>query len=48
MLKDKQKCAEDNITSLRTSPESHFHLKKHFHKNPLCFGIYSDSEADNE
>ena len=22
--------------------------KKHFHKNPLCFRIYADFEADNE
>ena len=38
----------DNITSIRTSNESHLHWKKHFHKNPLYFRIYADFEADNE
>ena len=23
-------------------------MKKHFHKNPFCFRIYADFEADNE
>ena len=40
----KQKSGEDNITSLRTSPESHLRCKK----NPLYFRIYADFEADNE
>ena len=44
----KQKCGDDNILTIRTSPESHIQWKKHFHKNPLCFRIYSDFEADNE
>ena len=47
-MKHKQKCGEDNATSLRTSPESHLHWKKHFHKNPLYFRIQADFEADNE
>ena len=29
--KHKQKCGEDNITTLKTSSESHLHWKKHFH-----------------
>ena len=48
LLLHKQKCGEDNITTLRTSPESHLHWQKHFHKNLLYFGIYADFEADNE
>ena len=44
----KQKCGEDNITSIKTSNESHLHWKNHFHKNPLYFRVYADFEADNE
>ena len=48
LMKHKQKCGEDNITTIRTSPESHLHWKNHFHKIPLYFRIYADFEADNE
>ena len=48
LIKQKQKCGEDNITTIKTSNESHPHWKKHFHKNPLYFRIYADFEADNE
>ena len=48
LIKHKQKCGEDNITTIKTSNESHLHWKKHFHKNPLYFRIYADFEADNE
>ena len=48
LIKHKQKCGEDNITTVKTSNESHLHWKKHFHKNPLYFRIYADFEADNE
>ena len=49
MLKlHKQKCRDDNITTIRTSSDSHLHWKKHFHKNPLYFRIYVDLETDNE
>ena len=48
LTKHKQKCGEENITSIKTSNESHLHWKNHFHKNPLCFRIYADFEADNE
>ena len=44
----KLKCGEDNITTIKTSPESHLDSKNHFHKNPLYFRIYADFEADNE
>ena len=48
IMKYKQKCGEDNITTIKTSNESHLHRKKHFHKNPSYFRIYSDFEADIE
>ena len=48
LLKHKQRCGDDNITTIKTSNESHLHWKKHFHKNPLYFRIYADCEADNE
>ena len=44
----KPKCENNNITTIRTSNESHLHWKKHFHKNFLYFRIYADFEADNE
>ena len=48
LIKHKQKCGDDNITTIKTSNESHLFWKKHFHKNPLFFRIYGDFEADNE
>ena len=48
LMKHKQKCGINNITTIKTSNESHFHWKKHFHRNPLYFRIYADFEADNE
>ena len=30
-MKPKEKCGDDNITTIRTSNESHLHWKKHFH-----------------
>ena len=48
LIKHKQKCGIDNLTTIKTSNESHLHWKKHFHKNPLYFRIYADFEADNE
>ena len=48
LIKHKPKCENNDITSIKTSNESHFHWKKHFHKNPLYFRIYADFEADNE
>ena len=48
LMKHKQKCGNDNITTIKTSSESHLFWKKHFHKNPLYFRIYADFEADNE
>ena len=37
-----------DITTIRTSSESHFYWKKRFHKNPFYFRKYADFEADNE
>ena len=48
LMKHKPKCENSDITSIKTSNESHLHWKKHFHKNPLYFRIYADFEADNE
>ena len=48
LMKHKEKCGDDNITTIRTSNESHLQWKKHFHKNPLYFRIYADFEAENE
>ena len=48
LMKHKQKCGDDNITTIKTSNESHLYWKKHFHKNPLYFRIYGDFESDNE
>ena len=45
---NKHKKNVDNITTIKTSNESHLHWKKHFHKNPLCFRIDADLETDNE
>ena len=48
LVKHRQKCGGDNITTKRTSRESHLHWKNHFHKNPLYFRIYADFEANDE
>ena len=48
LIKHKQQCGEQDITSLRTSNESHLYWKKIFHKKPMYFKIYADFEADNE
>ena len=48
LTKHKEKSGDDNITTIKTSNESHLYWKKHFHKNPLYFRIYADFEADNE
>ena len=48
LVQQKQKCGDDNITTIKISNESHLHWKKHFHKNPFFFRIYAGFEADNE
>ena len=48
LIKHKQKSGKYNITTIKTSNESHLHWKKHSHENPFYFRIYADFEADNE
>ena len=37
-----------DMTTIRTSDESHIYWKKYFHRNPFYFRIYADFEADIE
>ena len=48
LMLHKPKCENNNITTIRTSTESHLNWKKHFHKNPLYFRVNADFGADNE
>ena len=48
LIKYKPNCENYDITTIRTSKESHIHWKDHFHKNPLCFRNIADFAADNE
>ena len=48
LMLHKAKCENNDITTIRTSNESHIYWKKPFHKNPLSFRIYAGFEADNE
>ena len=48
LMLHKPKCENIDITTIRTSSESHIHGKKHFHKNPLYFRNYAGLKADNE
>ena len=48
LSKHEPRWENNDITSIKTSNESHLFWKKHFHKNPLYFRIYADFEADNE
>ena len=48
LIKQKPKCENNDITSIKTSNKSHLHWEKHFHKNSLYFRIYDDFEADKE
>ena len=48
MLKiHKPKCENIDITTIRTSSESHIYWKKQFQKNPFYFRIIAVFEADN-
>ena len=44
----KQRCEKNDITTIKTSNESHMHWEKNFHNNPLYFRIKPDFEADIE
>ena len=46
--KHKFKCNQQEITSIRTSNESHIYWKKYFHKLPIYFRVYADFECNNE
>ena len=48
LIKHKERCDDNNITTIKTSNKSYLHWEKCFHKNPLYFRIYADFEADNE
>ena len=48
ILLQKPKCENNNLTTIRTSLESHLHWRKHFQKFPSYFRIETDFEADNE
>ena len=48
LMLHKPKCENKDITTIRTSPDSHLRWKKRFHKKTLYFRIYADFEADNE
>ena len=47
LMLHKPKCENNDITTIKTSNESHIYWKKYFHKNPICLRIYADFEADN-
>ena len=38
LMLHKPKCENNDISSIRTSSESHLHWKDHFHKNPFLLG----------
>ena len=44
----KQKCGDDDITTIKLQMNHIFNGKKLFHKNPFYFRINTDFEADNE
>ena len=48
LLIHKSKCQNKEITTIRTSTESHLPWRDHFHKNPLYFRIIADFEAETE
>ena len=48
LIKHRPKCENNNITTIKTSNESHLQWRKHFHENSIYFRIYADFEADNE
>ena len=44
----KPNCDNNDITTIRTSSESHIYWKKHFHKNSIYFRLFANFEAYNE
>ena len=47
LILHKPNCENNDITTIKTSPESHFHWKNYFQKNPSSFRKNADLEADN-
>ena len=47
-MTQKPKCGIQEITTIRTSNESHLYQKKHFRKKLLFLRLVGDFEADNE
>ena len=39
---------KQEISTIRTSDESHLYWKNQIQKNPFCFRIIADFEVDNE
>ena len=48
LLTHKRNCENIDITTIRTSSESHLPWKNSFHKLPSDFKINDDFEADDE
>ena len=48
LLKHKQKCEQQEITSIKTPNESQVYRKKYFHKVEIFVRIYADFEAENQ
>ena len=48
LMSHKPNCENSDLTTIRTSTESHLLWKKHFHKNLLYFRIYAEFKTDNE
>ena len=49
IVKHKEKCEQkQEITTIRTSDESHLYWKDRFRKNPIYFRLISDFEAESE
>ena len=47
-MKHKQQCDQEEVTSIKTSNESHLYFEKYFQNNPVIFMIYAYLVADNE
>ena len=46
LIKHKEQCEQQEITSITTSIDSHLYWRKNFQKNPFYWRIYADIEAD--
>ena len=44
-MKHKIRSEQQDVTSIKTSNESHLYSKNHFQRNPIDFAIYADFEA---